>query len=61
MKNLYIVFILNLFCLIGYSQVTGTNVSITIPVPRFDNCLIKEATQQTVFNVSSTVEFAYFI
>jgi S-formylglutathione hydrolase len=49
MRKLIFISILNLFCLVGYSQVTGSNVQINVPVPRFENSLLKENTQQIVF------------
>jgi S-formylglutathione hydrolase len=49
MRNLIIISILNLFCLVGNAQVKGSNVQINVPVPRFENSLLKENTQQIVF------------
>jgi S-formylglutathione hydrolase len=49
MRTFTLIIILTLCCFIGYSQVKGTNIIQSVPVPRFNECLLKEVNPQTAY------------
>jgi S-formylglutathione hydrolase len=49
MKTLTLFIILTLCCFFGHTQLPGTNIVQSVPVDRFNDCLLKEVNPQTVY------------